>query len=87
MAAGRPLVVTPRRETRTILERHGAGVIADDDSTDALARALESLLVDETRTRALGSAAREAAVRFYNWPVVGGRVASEVLSREGSVET
>ena len=83
MAAGRPLVVTPRRETRTIVEQHGAGVVADDDSVDALTAAIESLLVDESRARSMGAAAREAAVRYYDWPVVGERIASEILSREG----
>ena len=83
MAAGRPLVVTPRRETQAIVERHGAGVVAADDSVDALATALESLLGDESRTRTMGRAGREAAERYFDWPVVGGRIAAEVLSREG----
>ena len=83
MAAGRPLVVTPRRETRAVVERYGTGVVAHDDSVAALAAALESLLVDESRTRTMGRAAREAAERYFDWPVVGDRIASEILSREG----
>lgn len=84
MAAGRPLVVTPRVETRAIVERHGAGIVTDDDSAEALARALESVLADEAQARAMGRAARAAAEQFYDWPVVGGKVASEILAREGS---
>jgi glycosyltransferase involved in cell wall biosynthesis len=83
MAAGRPLVVTPRIETRAIIERHSAGVVATGDSVDELAEALLTLLDDRERMQRMGTAARRAAERHYDWPVVGGRVAAEILSREG----
>jgi glycosyltransferase involved in cell wall biosynthesis len=83
MAAGRPLVVTPRLETRAIVERHEAGVVTADDSVDALAEAVLELLDDPGRMQRMGAAARQAAERHYAWPVVGGRIAEEILSREG----
>ena len=86
MAAGRPLVVTPRLETRAVVERHSAGLVTLDDTPDSMAAAIGELLDDEARLRDLGRAARKAAERHYDWPVVGDRVASEVLSREGLTE-
>jgi glycosyltransferase involved in cell wall biosynthesis len=83
MAAGRPLVVTPRLETRVVVERHGAGVVTLDDTPESMAAAIRELLEDQASLLALGHAARQAAEEHYDWPVVGDRVASEVLSREG----
>ena len=83
MAAGRPLVVTPRKETRALVERHDAGVVAAGDTADDLARALLGVLDDEPAARRMGSAARVAAERLYDWDVAGDRIADEVLKREG----
>lgn len=82
MAAGRPLVVTPRTETATIVERHGVGVVAPGDGADDLAGAIVGLLGDATNARAMGRRAREVAEREFDWPVVGDRIAAEVLRRE-----
>jgi glycosyltransferase involved in cell wall biosynthesis len=82
MAAGRPLVVTPRLETRAIVERHGAGMVTLDDTPESMATTIRGLLEDEDRLHVLGRAARQAAEDHYDWPVVGDRVASEILSRE-----
>ena len=83
MAAGRPLLVTPRTETRAIVEAHGAGIVTDGDRPEDLAEGLIGLLGDEERARRLGSAARTAAETTYDWPIVSGRIADEVLRREG----
>jgi glycosyltransferase involved in cell wall biosynthesis len=82
MAAGRPIVATPRVETRAIIERHEVGVVSDGDSADDLAAALRLLIVDPDRARAVGEHAREIAETVYDWAVVGDRVADEVLDRE-----
>jgi glycosyltransferase involved in cell wall biosynthesis len=84
MAAGRPLVVTPRRETAAIVERSGAGVVAAGDDPASLAAALEPLLRDEALARRIGARAREAAEREFDWPIVGDRIADEILRREGA---
>lgn len=83
MAAGRPLVVTPRTETRALVERHGAGIVAAGDATDDLAAALLGVLEDQEAARRMGAAARRAAEEHYDWRVAGNRVADVVLEREG----
>jgi len=83
MAAGRPLAVTPRLEGRTIVERHEAGLVTAGDSVEDLAVTLRRLIEDETLARRLGANARRAAVEVYDWNVVGDRLASEILEREG----
>jgi glycosyltransferase involved in cell wall biosynthesis len=83
MAAGRPLVVTPRAEAAALVRRFGVGVVTGGDQPADLAAALHLLLSDETETRRLGGVARETAVREFDWPVVGNRIADEVLRREG----
>lgn len=82
MAAGRPLVVTPRTETRAIVERHATGIVAGGDAIDDLAEALRAVLSDAELTRRLGAAARRAAEEHFDWRVVGERVAAAVLERE-----
>jgi len=80
LAAGRPLVITPRIETARVVREIGAGAIAGDDPRD-LAAALVSILADETLARRLGAAARLAAESRYDWPIVGDAIARAVLSR------
>lgn len=84
MAAGRPVVVTPRTETRRIVEAAGAGVVAAGDAPEALAAAIESLLVDPSLAARLGAGGRAAAERDYDWAVIGRRLADEVLARVGT---
>lgn len=84
MSAGRPTVVTPRLETRAIVERHGIGLVSESDAVDDLAAALRDLVVDPVRARAMGDRAREVAETVYDWAVVGERLAGMVLEREGS---
>lgn len=82
LAAGRPLVVTPRRETVAIIERHQVGLVTADDSPPAIAAELVRLLADEGLARAMGARAREVAEREFDWPIVGHRIADEILRRE-----
>lgn len=83
LAAGRPLVVTPRTETVRLVQRHGVGVAAAGDSADDLAEAIRPLLLDQAEARRIGAVAREVAERVYHWPVVGDRIATALLEREG----
>ncbi|MEO8509813.1 MAG: glycosyltransferase family 4 protein [Chloroflexota bacterium] len=85
MAAGRPLVITPRTETRDLVLRHAAGEVAGGDRPEDIATALVRVLNDEAAARRMGEAARAAAVEQYDWPVVGERLALEVLRREGAL--
>lgn len=81
MAAGRPVVVTPRTEMRRIVEQAGAGRVAAGDTPADLAAAILPLLEDGALAVALGGAARYAAVRDYDWRVVGARLADAILAR------
>lgn len=85
MAAGRPLVVTPRVEMSSLVQRHGAGIVARGDATEDLADALLTVLADPVLARRLGAAARSAAEREFDWAIVGDRVAGMILEREGGV--
>lgn len=83
MAAGRPLVVTPRREMAALVERHAAGLVASGDGVEDLAAAIGRVLEDPTLARRLGAAGRVAAESEYDWRVIGSRLAEEVLRRAG----
>ena len=87
MAAGRPLVVTPRRETAAIVERGGAGLVAADDHPASIAEACARLLGDEALARQMGAAGRALAEREFDWPIVGDRIADEILDRERTLES
>jgi glycosyltransferase involved in cell wall biosynthesis len=83
LAAGRPLVVTPRRETAAIVERGGVGLVTADDDPSSIAAACARFLGDPALARRTGEAARQLAEREYDWPIVGDRIADEILRREG----
>jgi glycosyltransferase involved in cell wall biosynthesis len=81
MAAGRPVVVTPRHETRLIVERWDSGRVAAGDSADDLAAAILPLLTDPATAQRLGANGRRAAEAEFDWRVIGGHVADAVLER------
>ncbi len=83
MAAGRPVVVTPRTETCRIVEAAEAGLITAGDDADGLAAAIEILLSNRELATRLGANGRAAAERDFDWTVIGGRLASDVLARIG----
>ncbi|MEO8208195.1 MAG: glycosyltransferase family 4 protein [Chloroflexota bacterium] len=84
LAAGRPLVITPRRESAAIVREFGVGIVAGGDTAEDLARAMVALLSDPVRARSMGVVARAVAEREFDWRVVGDRIADEVLRREGA---
>ena len=61
MAAGRPLLVTPRRETAALVERHHAGLVTAGDTPEDIASGALRLLDDPALTHRLGAAGRDAA--------------------------
>jgi glycosyltransferase involved in cell wall biosynthesis len=80
MAAGRPLVVTPRRETALVVERTGAGTVARGDRPEDLAEAIAAYLADPDFARRTGAAARSTAEREFDWRILGDRLAERVLA-------
>jgi glycosyltransferase involved in cell wall biosynthesis len=83
MAAGRPLLVTPRTEMRRIVEVHGIGLVTAGDRPEDLADGLDRLLADSELAHRLGARARKTAEAEYDWPKVSARIADEILLREG----
>ena len=79
MAAGRPLAVTPRLETRKIVEDCRSGLVAASDSPDDLAEAILKLLRSEPLRRELGENARRCAVERYDWRVLSAGLADAIL--------
>jgi glycosyltransferase involved in cell wall biosynthesis len=84
MAAGRPLAVTPRTETRRIVEDCRAGLVASSDDVDDLAAAIATLLGSETLRAELGANARRCAVERYDWRVLSARLADAVLGPQNA---
>ncbi|MGH2357341.1 MAG: glycosyltransferase, partial [Candidatus Limnocylindria bacterium] len=80
MAAGRAVAVTPRLETRRIVEEWRAGVVAAGDRPDDLAEAIGSLLRSDSLRRTLGENARRCAVERYDWGVLSAGLADAVLA-------
>lgn len=83
MAAGRALVVTPRRETALVVSRHGVGRVASGDRPEDLATAFAGLLSDPPSIHRLGALARSVAEQEFDWRIVSERIAREILLREG----
>lgn len=79
MAAGRPLAVTPRFETRRIVEACRSGVVAASDSPEDLAEAILQLLRSEPLRGQLGANARRCAVERYDWRVLSAGLADAIL--------
>ncbi|HLX33856.1 MAG TPA: glycosyltransferase, partial [Candidatus Limnocylindrales bacterium] len=83
MAAGRPVVVTPRVETARIVRAADCGTVASGDDPDSLAAAIRPILEDDRLARRLGDNGRTVAVRDLDWSVISKRVADEVFARIG----
>jgi glycosyltransferase involved in cell wall biosynthesis len=77
----RPVVVTPRIETATVVRAYDAGIVADGDRPEDLATALLRVLTDRELGTRLGANGRKAAVQHLDWSVVGGRLADALLAR------
>jgi hypothetical protein len=84
MAAGRPIVVTPRVETAAVVRTYEAGVVADGDRPDDLAAALLKVLSDGELRARLGANARKAAEERFDWQVIGTEVAAELIARSNT---
>lgn len=80
MAAGRPVVVTPRLETAAIVRRYEAGIVAGSDAPEDLATALLTSLTDENMAQRLGANGRRAAVEVFDWRILGARFAAAALA-------
>jgi len=67
MAAGLPVVTTDLPPLNRIIRAGQEGELFAEGDVAALAQAIERLLCDPARARALGHAARERVVAHYSW--------------------
>lgn len=79
MAAGRPVVVTPRVETAAIVTAADAGLVAASDRAEDLAASILALLGDAPERRRMGENARRAAVERYDWRALANTLADAIL--------
>ncbi len=83
MAAGRPVVVTPRTVMRADVERHDAGLVAAGDRAEDLATAVARLMADDSLARRLGENGRQAVVEEHDWRRISERLAAELIRLAG----
>jgi glycosyltransferase involved in cell wall biosynthesis len=80
MGCGRAILTTVDGESRSILDRAGAGLFSPPGDAAALAEALRALAADPARCQAMGSAGRAFVEREYSRPVLAARYL-DLLSR------
>jgi phosphatidylinositol alpha-mannosyltransferase len=83
-ACALPVVASDIPGYREVLDPAASSAVAPDDPA-ALAQAIEALVADEPRRRAMGETARAIAVERYSWPVIAGRLV-EIYERVTRVE-
>jgi glycosyltransferase involved in cell wall biosynthesis len=80
-----PAVASDIPGYREVLDPAASIAVAPDDPA-ALAQAIEALVADEPRRRAMGEAARAIAVERYSWPGIA-RHLVEIYERVTRVES
>jgi len=78
MAAGRPVVVTPRAVTAGIVRGAASGIVTEDGA-EALAAGIAALVDDPARAAELGANGRRVAETTYDWRIIGDAVATAIL--------
>lgn len=75
LAAGRPVLasVDEGTEVARVVKKAGAGLAVPPDDPEAFSAALDALLDDPARARAMGAAGRTFVERWASPPVVAGR--------------
>lgn len=73
MAAAVPVVVTRGVGLASEVESSNCGVVSGESAGD-LAAAIDKVLSDPSRARAMGLRGREAAARGYTWDAIAGRM-------------
>jgi phosphatidylinositol alpha-mannosyltransferase len=84
-ACALPAVASDIPGYREVLDPAASIAVVPDDPA-ALAQAVETLVDDEPRRRAMGEAARAIAVERYAWPRIAGRMV-EIYERVTQVES
>lgn len=69
-ASGKPVVAGRSGGMPDAVREGETGLLVDPEDEQGVVRAIEGLLDDPARARALGAAGRRATESFYNWPRV-----------------
>ncbi len=81
--AGVAVVATTRGGAPEFVDDNETGVLVDPFDTDGLAAALDGLLADDDRRRAIGAAGRHRA-RDFDWPFIADRYRAVYSSVSGA---
>lgn len=82
LACGKPVVASDADEIGDFVRSCSGGIVVPPDDEAALVDALQQLLHDPVRARAMGDRGREAVLRTASWRATAQRVAA-VLQAEG----
>ncbi len=74
LASATPVVATDAGGLASVIDDHRSGRLVPERDAAALAGALQSLLADPARARAMGVAGRERVIRDFSWTRVGDRL-------------
>jgi glycosyltransferase involved in cell wall biosynthesis len=69
MAAGIPVIASNIPSWREIIEGNGCGVCVDPFDPQAIAAAIDYLVLNREHARQMGEKGKQAVVEKYNWPV------------------
>jgi len=69
MGAGLPVIASDIPRWRDIIIDNRCGIVVDPQDTDAIARAIETLMTNPEEAEAMGMRGREAALQKYNWGI------------------
>ncbi|QKT04806.1 glycosyltransferase [Ectothiorhodospiraceae bacterium 2226] len=67
MAMGLPVVVSDFALYRQVVDQHDCGLCVDPENVQSVRQALEALLTDAERARALGERGKRAVHEHYSW--------------------
>lgn len=67
MAAGMPVIASDFPVWREIVDDAGCGLLVDPQDPAAIAAAVNELMADEPRMRALGESGKQAVLNKYSW--------------------
>ena len=67
MAAGMPVIASDFPVWREIVDDAGCGLLVDPRDPAAIAAAVNELMADEPRMRALGESGKQAVLNKYSW--------------------
>ena len=87
MASGVPVVQPRHGAFPEILEATGGGILCEPDDADALAQALEELLLDETRSEELARQGRRSVMEHYTAERMAGEFEELCMMITGTRDT